>query len=151
VISRSDRTTRRALAVCYRLRRETLGGIEVVVIRTRSGLWTIPGGRVDPGETPAQAAEREAFEEAGVSGLLDPRPVDAVVLIKRPSELLRPALMHAPVFLLEVLAAEEPEESYRYPEWMTPADAEKRLSDGRMPWSSGARIRALHAGMRALG
>src|SRR6185369_6719390 len=35
VISRSDRTTRRALAVCYRLRRENPGGIDVVVIRTR--------------------------------------------------------------------------------------------------------------------
>ena len=121
------------------------------MIRTRSGLWTLPGGRVDPGETPAQAAEREAFEEAGVSGRLDPRPVDAVVLIKRPSELLRPALMHAPVFLLEVVEAEEPEETYRYPEWMAPADAEKRLSEGRLPWSSAARVRALHAAMRSLG
>ena len=121
------------------------------MIRTRSGLWTLPGGRVDPGETPAQAAEREAFEEAGVSGRLDPRPVEAVLLIKRPSELLRPALMHAPVFLLEVLATEEPEETYRHPEWMTSADAEKRLSEGRLPWSSAARIRALRAALRALG
>jgi len=52
---------------------------------------------------------------------------------------------------LEVLAAEEPEETYRHPEWMSPADAERRLAEGRMPWSSGARIRALHAAMRALG
>jgi ADP-ribose pyrophosphatase YjhB (NUDIX family) len=105
--------TRRALAVCYRLRPEFPGGIEVVVIRTRSGRWTLPGGRVDAGETPGQAAEREAFEEAGVSGRLDPQPVGAVVLIKRPSELLRPAMSHAPVFLLEVLATEDPEETCR--------------------------------------
>jgi hypothetical protein len=59
--------------------------------------------------------------------------------------------MHAPVFLLEVLAAEEPEETYRHPEWMTPADAEKRVSEGRLPWSSAARVRALHAALRALG
>ncbi|MFL5766749.1 MAG: NUDIX domain-containing protein [Actinomycetota bacterium] len=151
MITRPERTARRALAVCYRLRTKAPQGIEVVVIRTRSGLWTLPGGRVDPGETPAQAAEREAFEEAGVSGRLDPRSVGEVVLIKRPSEVLRPSMMRAPVFLLEVLAAEEPEETYRHPQWMRPADAEKRLSDGRMPWSSGARIRALHAAMRALG
>lgn len=33
--------------------------------------WEIPAGRIDPGETPAQAAEREALEETGwrISGL----------------------------------------------------------------------------------
>jgi len=150
VISRSA-TTRRALAVCYRLRPDVPHGIEVVVIRTRSGLWTIPGGHVDPGETPAQAAEREALEEAGVIGRLDPEPVDAVVLIKRASDILHPAHMVAPVFRLEVLAATEPEEEFRHPEWMTPDEAEKRLIEGRMPWSSGARIRALRAATRAIG
>ena len=151
VLTRSERVTRRALAVCYRLHREEPSGIEVIVIRTRTGFWTLPGGRVDPGETPAEAAEREAFEEAGVTGRLDPQPVDAVVLIKRPSDLVRPALARAPVFLLEVLSAVDPEETYRRPEWTTPAVAERRLAEGRMPWSSGARLRALHAAMRALG
>lgn len=28
--------------------------------------WCVPGGHLEPGETPAQAAEREAFEEAGI-------------------------------------------------------------------------------------
>jgi 8-oxo-dGTP pyrophosphatase MutT (NUDIX family) len=106
---------------------------------------------VDPGETPAEAAEREAFEEAGVSGRLDPQPVDAVMLIKRPTEVLRPTRMRAPVFLLEVLATEAPEETYRHPEWLAPAEAEQRLSQGRMRWSSAARVRALHAAMRTLG
>jgi 8-oxo-dGTP pyrophosphatase MutT (NUDIX family) len=27
--------------------------------------WEIPGGRIDPGETPVEAAAREAFEETG--------------------------------------------------------------------------------------
>lgn len=30
------------------------------------GLWSVPGGRVEPGETPAQAAAREVAEETGV-------------------------------------------------------------------------------------
>ena len=29
-------------------------------------LWTFPSGKVDPGESPSQAAAREALEEAGV-------------------------------------------------------------------------------------
>jgi 8-oxo-dGTP pyrophosphatase MutT (NUDIX family) len=149
--SRADRSLRRALAVPYRLRPKDASGAEVLLVRTRAGLWTLPGGRIDLGETPAEAAEREAHEEAGVTGRVHPDPVTTVLLIKRPTELFHPAVMHAPVFLLEVLTQEKPEESHRDPEWMSPADAEDGLRQGRMPWSSSARIRALQAGLRALG
>lgn len=31
-----------------------------------AGLWSVPGGRVEPGETPAAAVEREVLEETGL-------------------------------------------------------------------------------------
>jgi len=33
----------------------------------RLGIWVQPGGHVDPGESPAEAALRETFEETGLS------------------------------------------------------------------------------------
>ncbi|WP_334176242.1 NUDIX hydrolase [Pseudoxanthobacter sp.] len=35
------------------------------------GLWGFPGGRIEPGETAASAAERELAEETGVSALAE--------------------------------------------------------------------------------
>ncbi|MBS0208490.1 MAG: (deoxy)nucleoside triphosphate pyrophosphohydrolase [Planctomycetes bacterium] len=32
-----------------------------------AGMWEFPGGKIKPGETPAQAAARECLEEAGLA------------------------------------------------------------------------------------
>lgn len=38
----------------------------ILLVRERSdGLWTLPGGWADPGDSPARAAEREVLEESG--------------------------------------------------------------------------------------
>lgn len=43
-------------------------GKVLLIRRQDNGLWALPGGLVDVGETLAQAAERELWEEAGVHG-----------------------------------------------------------------------------------
>ncbi len=58
-------------AVCYRVR---CGEPEFLLVRTRNGHWTFPKGRVDQDATNADAAAREAFEEAGVRGSVEPTP-----------------------------------------------------------------------------
>jgi mutator protein MutT len=54
----------------------------VLLVRRRNppdaGLWGYPGGRVEPGEAPAEAAIRELREETGVEA----RPSRALTLIE---------------------------------------------------------------------
>lgn len=60
---------RSAGAVVYR---RGPAGVEVVLIRVGQA-WSLPKGNLDPGETPEQAALREASEETGL-------PLDALAL-----------------------------------------------------------------------
>lgn len=41
--------------------------LEALLIQRKNGQWAIPGGMVDPGESPLQAASRELKEEASVT------------------------------------------------------------------------------------
>jgi 8-oxo-dGTP pyrophosphatase MutT (NUDIX family) len=58
------------------------GGVVVRIVRGRAmiatirpqgkpaGTWALPKGNIDPGESPAETALREVFEETGVHGRL---------------------------------------------------------------------------------
>ncbi|HSL58755.1 MAG TPA: NUDIX hydrolase [Acidimicrobiales bacterium] len=48
-------------------------GVEVLVVhRPRYDDWSLPKGKLDPGETDEQAAVREVHEETGLRGSLGP-------------------------------------------------------------------------------
>jgi 8-oxo-dGTP pyrophosphatase MutT (NUDIX family) len=60
------------------------GGTEVLLISSReTKRWIIPKGWPIPGLSPQQTAAREAFEEAGVGGVISPKPIGEFEYDKR--------------------------------------------------------------------
>lgn len=112
---------RQAGAICYRpVGRD--GSIEVLMITSRRNRhWIIPKGHVEPGETTSEAALREAFEEAGVSGIVDEDIFGAFTYRKEDN----PNRFHLNVHLLLVQDQSEdfPEKHVRELRWVTVSDA----------------------------
>lgn len=74
-----------ALKLKWRVLRPITIGVRMVVMRDGAVLlvrhtyqtgWFFPGGGMNRGETPREAAEREAWEEAGIRCSEPPRLVD---------------------------------------------------------------------------
>jgi 8-oxo-dGTP pyrophosphatase MutT (NUDIX family) len=129
----------RAMAVCYRRKR----CIEYLLVRTRGGRWTVPGGGIEPRESPTDAAAREALEEAGVQGRISAEPFAWIVPLKGPSGHRMGLGARTPVFLLEVERTQAPAEAYRCPRWCSQAEAEQLLRVRRTSWSARRRARLL--------
>ncbi|MBF0625300.1 MAG: NUDIX hydrolase [Magnetococcales bacterium] len=54
------------------------GKLRILLITTRGGgRWIVPKGVVQPGLSPERSAAKEALEEAGILGEVDPHPIGA--------------------------------------------------------------------------
>lgn len=83
----------------------------------RNGRWGLPKGHVEDGEQTFQAAAREAFEEAGVSGDLT-KEVFGTYLYSKDSTALR---YHVSVHLLRLASRAKvfPESGIRRTQWFS--------------------------------
>jgi 8-oxo-dGTP pyrophosphatase MutT (NUDIX family) len=113
-------------AVCYRLRD---GEPEFLLVRTRNGHWTFPKGGVDEDPTPADAAAREAYEEAGVTGHVERAPFISYWHCKPGRLRRRVILVHAHLCAVKRLVP--PAETYRDPKWFTAEKAKRQLQKYR--------------------
>ena len=116
-------------AVCYR---RCGASFEFLLVNTTSGdKWTFPKGSTAPQLTHAEAAEREALEEAGAVGVIEPQHFH---LYLQPKAVLRRNGVQEFVvkaFLLEVAHLQPPDESKRNPTWFSVDDARRALAKGR--------------------
>lgn len=113
-------------AVCYRIRNNN---IEFLLVRTRAGRWTFPKGRIDDDPSPAHAAAREAYEEAGVHGRVYQEPFTSYLHAK--STTLFTGEHEVSAHLCHVFETSEAPESYRDPTWFSVEKSKRRLSEGR--------------------
>jgi len=93
--------------------------IEFCLITASSGRWLFPKGFVDPGETFAEAALKEAIEEAGLHGRVIGEPIGCYELQKRRCEYTVIAL------LMEVSHCDDvwKESGVRQRRWAKPKEA----------------------------
>ena len=90
--------------------------LEVCLIRRKdSGMWGIPKGFIDPGDSPEQAALREAVEEAGLRGQILGKVVGTYDYAKGG------APFTVALFLMEVLEEQKDWQEMRFRErrWFT--------------------------------
>jgi 8-oxo-dGTP pyrophosphatase MutT (NUDIX family) len=117
-------------AICYRRHGEA---VEFLLVNTNGGnKWTFPKGSTDPRLSHSQAAEREAAEEAGALGTIEPRHFHLYIHSKgvfwQPNGVQEFVVK---AFLMEVHQLRRADEPQRKPTWFSPEEARQRLAKGR--------------------
>lgn len=117
-------------AVCFRRQQV---GVEFLLVHTNGGnKWTFPKGSPEARLSHSQAAEREAAEEAGAIGTIEPRHFHLYIHSK--GVFWQPGGVQEYVvkaFLMEVHEMRRPDEPQRRPTWFTPEEARQKLAKGR--------------------
>src|SRR6516164_726003 len=100
-----------------------INGEHICVVSSRGGKrWVVPKGCLEPGKTAAEIALQEAWEEAGLVGVLQPEPIGTYLYEKAGLTCL------VTVFLMQVteVASRWPEEEVRERVWLTIGQALQR-------------------------
>ena len=99
---------------------------QVCLVTSSSGRrWVIPKGLIEPGQTAGETALQEAWEEAGVAGVLHTEPVGSYLYEKYGG------MCHVTVFLMQVNdeADDWPERLSRQRVWLPVDEAADRIRE----------------------
>ena len=106
--------------------REAGNGREVLLITNRKRTrWVVPKGIVDPGLSPVESAQKEAWEEAGIRG----QTPDEVVGVYPYQKWGGTCTVEVFVMHVEVEADDWPERDIRDRQWLPPAEAASRVRE----------------------
>lgn len=110
------------------------GEICVLLVTSReTHRWVLPKGWGEKGLNGAQVATKEAFEEAGIRGVIQDAPVGTYHYTKR---LRKQSTVECEVevypLMVDKLAANWPERGQRRREWFTLAQAALVIDDGEL-------------------
>lgn len=115
-------------ALCYRLKKKR---VEVLLITSRdTGRWVIPKGWPMDGKSASAAAAREAWEEAGVKGVVGNEPVGSYHYMKGLANGMK-VDCRVRVFPLAVgdICKNFPEKDERRAEWVDCTEAASRVQE----------------------
>ena len=117
-------------AVCYR---RVNSHAEFLLVNTNGGnKWTFPKGAPETRLSHSEAAEREAREEAGAIGIIEPRHFHVYIHSKgvfwQPNGVQEYVVK---AFLMDVRQTRKPHEDYRNPTWFDDEEARVILAKGR--------------------
>jgi 8-oxo-dGTP pyrophosphatase MutT (NUDIX family) len=99
---------------------------KICMVTSSSGKrWVVPKGMIDPGKNAGEAALQEAWEEAGLVGVLEPAPIGSYIYEKWGNK------HHVTVFVMRVTEAAEdwPEREVRERCWLSIRQALVRIED----------------------
>jgi len=99
---------------------------QICMVTSRNGRrWVIPKGRIEPNQSERDAAQAEAWEEAGIMGTVENEPLGSFVYLKNGNE------HHVVVFPMRVAIEREkwPECHFRRREWVPVEEALKRITE----------------------
>ncbi|MBO6784165.1 MAG: NUDIX hydrolase [Alphaproteobacteria bacterium] len=105
--------------------------LRVLLVTSRQdGRWILPKGQIEDGESPAEGAAREAFEEAGVKGRTAATPLGTYSYLKQITE---SRAIGSQVVVFPMLVRKElrrwPEMKQRKRRWVTLDSAAKKVGD----------------------
>lgn len=94
-----------------------------MVLSSSGKQWVVPKGCIEAGQSAGETALQEAWEEAGLVGVLAEKPVGTYFYLKYGKS------YHVTVFLLHVRKAAHgwPEQNRRQREWLGPNQAVARI------------------------
>jgi len=116
-----------AAAVCYRVSKNK---IEFLLVQSSGKRWIFPKGHIEQNESSWEAAQKEAFEEAGASGEINKKQLTTFVHLKQDMKAKGIEVLLI-AHLLKVVATQKTKEKGRRPTWHSFDDALKAFAKDR--------------------